>query len=55
MSEKISYSEAMRLRDTMDRLTIGRFLNKDEYEIFMEVVKDVAERMKRESEETDNE
>lgn len=48
MKQKISYSECMKLRDTMGKLTCAPLLTKREYVRFMVVVDSVLKRMEKE-------
>lgn len=48
MNQTISYSECMKLRDTMGKLTCAPFLTKREYARFMAVIDGVLKRMEKE-------
>lgn len=48
MNQKISYSECMKLRDIMGKLTCAPFLTKREYVRFMTVIDGVLKRMEKE-------
>lgn len=50
MSQKISYSECMKLRDAMGKLTCVPLLTKREYVRFMAVIDGVLKRMEKEQE-----
>lgn len=48
MNQKISYSECMKLRDAMAKLTCALLLTKREYVRFMTVIDGVLKRMEKE-------
>lgn len=48
MNEKASYSECMKLRDAMNKLTCCQILTKKEYVRFSIVIEDVLKRLEGE-------